>query len=65
MKMTVDKNTCIGCGACVASCDKVFGFDDNCADVIVDEIPAELVNDATEALESCPVNAISIVNSEE
>ena len=29
MKMTVDKNACIGCGACVGTCDKVFGFEDN------------------------------------
>lgn len=65
MKMTVDKNACIGCGACVGTCDKVFGFDDNYAEVIVDEIPEELVSDAMDALESCPVNAISIVNSEE
>lgn len=64
MKMTVDENTCIGCGACVATCDKVFGFDDNCAKVIVDEIPNELANDAMDALEGCPVNAISVVDSE-
>lgn len=65
MKMTVDKNACIGCGACVGTCDKVFGFDDNYAEVIVDEIPEELVSDAMDALEGCPVNAISIINSEE
>lgn len=65
MKMTVDKNACIGCGACVGTCDKVFGFDDNYAEVIVDEIPEELIGDAMDALEGCPVNAISIVDSEE
>ena len=62
MKMTVDKNACIGCGACVGTCDKVFGFDDNYAEVIVDEIPEELKEEAMDALEGCPVDAISIVN---
>lgn len=65
MKMTVDENACIGCGACVATCDKVFGFDDNYAKVIVDVIPEESVSDAMDALEGCPVNAISVVDSEE
>ncbi len=62
MKMEVDKTACIGCGACVGICDKVFGFDDNYAEVIVDEIPEELKEDAYDALEGCPVNAISIVS---
>ena len=50
MKMTVDKNACIGCGACVGTCDKVFGFEDNYAEVIVDEIPEDLKEDAMDAL---------------
>ena len=62
MKMTVDKNACIGCGACVGTCDKVFGFEDNYAEVIVDEIPEDLKEDAMDALEGCPVVAISIVD---
>ena len=55
MKMKVDKNACIGCGAC----------DGNYAEVIVDEIPKELESDAMDALEGCPVEAISLVTSEE
>lgn len=62
MKMTVDKNACIGCGACVGTCDKVFGFDDNYAEVIVDEIPEDLKESAMDALEGCPVDAISVVD---
>ena len=62
MKMTVDKNACIGCGACVGTCDKVFGFEDNYAEVIFDEIPEDLKEDAMDALEGCPVDAISIVD---
>lgn len=64
MKMMVDKNACIGCGACVGTCDKVFGFDDNYAEVIVDEIPEELKEEAMDALEACPVDAIKIVTKD-
>lgn len=64
MKMMVDKNACIGCGACVGTCDKVFGFDDNYAEVIVNEIPEELKKEAMDALEGCPVDAIKIVTKD-
>lgn len=64
MKMMVDKNACIGCGACVGTCDKVFGFDDNYAEVIVNEIPEELKKEAMGALEGCPVDAIKIVTKD-
>lgn len=64
MKMMVDKNACIGCGACVGTCDKVFGFDDNYAEVIVDEIPEKLKEEAMDALEGCPVDAIKIVTKD-
>lgn len=65
MKLEVDKNACIGCGACVATCDKVFDFDGNFAKVIVDKVPEDLMEDAIDALEGCPVDAIREVKSEE
>ena len=35
----IDKDKCIGCGACVATCPDVFDFgDDGLAEVINDEI---------------------------
>ena len=37
---------------------------DNYAEVIVDEIPEELKEEAMDALEGCPVDAISIVNED-
>lgn len=65
MKLEVDKNACIGCGACVATCDKVFDFDGNLAKVVVDVVPEELKEDAIDALEGCPVDAIYEKKSEE
>ena len=59
MKLKVNKEACIGCGACQATCSEVFEIqDDGLADVIVDEIPADLEEDAIDAKEGCPTSAI-------
>ncbi len=52
-KCKVDKDACIGCGACVASYPDMFVFDD--------EGKAEATGaegDAAEAAANCPVGAI-------
>ena len=60
MKAHVDKDTCIACGLCPSICPECFDIeDDGKAGCIVDEIPAGFEDDAKEADESCPVNAIS------
>jgi len=54
----VDKTTCIGCGTCAAICDKVFKMNE-------DEFKAEVIDENStedcvqEAIDACPVNAIS------
>ncbi len=59
MKLKVNKDLCIGCGACQAIVDEVFQIeDDGLATVIVDEIPTNLEEDAIDAKEGCPTNAI-------
>ena len=59
MKLKVNQDICIGCGACQAICDKVFEIDDNgLANVIVEEIDEEFIEDATDAKDGCPVGAI-------
>ena len=59
MKVNVNKDACIGCGACVSICDQVFEFDDEgMSKVIKEEVPSELENDVKEAKESCPTAAI-------
>lgn len=59
MKLKVNKNKCIGCGQCVSICEDVFNFDDdNLAEVIETPVKEEHIEDATNAKESCPTEAI-------
>lgn len=61
MNFKVDKDTCIGCGACINTCEEVFDYDDDgLAKVISNTITDENIIDlATEAMNNCPVGAIS------
>lgn len=62
MKLKVNKDLCIACGACQALVSEVFEIeDDGLAGVRVDEVPEELVEDALDALEGCPTDAIEEV----
>ncbi len=59
MKVKVNKNACIGCGACTGICPDVFLFDDDgLAKVIVDEVKEEEKEAVIEASENCPTSAI-------
>ena len=61
MKATVDQETCIGCGLCAEISPAVFEMgEDDLAKVKVDPVPAAAVDDCREAVESCPVEAITI-----
>lgn len=61
MKAKVDKDTCIGCGLCPSICPEVFEMDDDgLAHTIVDAVPDSVEDEAKEAEESCPVNAITV-----
>ena len=57
MAIKVDKEKCIGCGLCASICETVFEIDD-------DEMKARVKAQKNlpcvkEAIESCPVEAIS------
>lgn len=54
----VIKDRCIGCGACVGTCDEVFDFDDDGLATIKNQPTEENKEKAVEALEGCPTNAI-------
>ena len=61
MKVTVDQNKCIGCGACQAMCPDVFEFnDDGIMDVTNSIISEDNKEDVMDAEESCPVSAIEV-----
>lgn len=60
MKLEVNKDACICCGACASVCPDVFDLNDEegYAYVKVDTIPKEVEEDAKDAKEGCPTDAI-------
>lgn len=60
MKFKVNKDLCIGCGACQGMCDDVFNItDEGYAEVIKEEVTdKEEIENAMDALEGCPTEAI-------
>jgi len=59
MNPTIDKKLCIGCGTCEALCPKVFEVKDGDASIKKDAPVEEKGNCIKEAIEACPVDAIS------
>lgn len=61
MKAFVDRDTCIGCEACVGTCPEVFSMDEEGKSVpIKEDIPNDILGSAQDARDGCPVSAISI-----
>ena len=68
MKCFVNKDVCIGCGACTAIANNVFEIgDDGLAEAMIAEDKNEFVEvseeekeNVTDAYESCPVGAIEV-----
>ena len=57
-KVVIDHETCIGCGACVATCEASFEMDGDKA-----KVKTPTVEDGTgvkEAAEGCPVDCIHV-----
>lgn len=71
MKVNVNKEACIGCGACQAITNGEFFAigDDGFAEVIEKyrdkEVPKEMEEDVESAMTSCPTSAIEEVSEEE
>lgn len=59
MKININEDACISCGACCAICDEIFELNDEGISVAkTNEIPKDLEEKVTEAIESCPTGAI-------
>jgi len=52
----VDKELCIGCGLCQSMCPEVFEIGDDAKARVINQIKSPCIK---EAIESCPVEAIS------
>lgn len=61
MKVKVNKDACIGCGACCAICDAIFEIGDEGLSIVkkeeVEEDEKQAVRDAADA---CPTGAIEV-----
>lgn len=56
-KIVVDQDRCIGCGACVGIASDTFEFNEDGLSIVKND---EVTEEATDAMNSCPVDAISI-----
>lgn len=63
MKVKINKDICIGCGACQAIVPEIFEIEDDGLAVAKDiEIDDEIKEDVVDAVEGCPTNAINEIN---
>lgn len=63
VKVKVNKDLCIGCGACQAIEPNVFEIDDDgLAKVIVKDVDKSVEENVIDALEGCPTNAIEKID---
>lgn len=60
MKVSIDADLCTGCGACSDDVPDVFAMGDDIAEVIKPDVPADLEDAVKEAVENCPVEAITV-----
>lgn len=61
MKVNVNQDACIGCGACAAICDEVFEInDEGLSQAKVEEVSEELEQNVKDAADACPTGAIEV-----
>lgn len=56
IRLTVDKDACVGCGLCVGSYPDAFEFDDEGKARVIGDLDEAT---AEEAIASCPAGAIT------
>lgn len=66
MKVVLNRDACIGCGACAALCEDIFEIDnEGLSKVIKEEVKDEEVELARDAVECCPTGAIALEEKKE
>ena len=65
MKIKVNQEACIGCGACCAIAEELFDInDEGLSFAKVEEVNEEQKEACVDAMESCPTGAIEEVKEE-
>ena len=65
MKIRVNQEACIGCGACCAIAEDLFELNlEGLSVTLVDEVSEEQKEDCIDAMESCPTGAIEEVKED-
>ncbi len=62
MKVMIDDDHCVGCMMCVDTCPEIFKSDGDIAIVITDFISNDLKEKCMNAVKSCHVETISVIN---
>ena len=60
MALNIDENKCIGCGVCSSMLDSVFEMNDDKGIATVKDANGAGAAEIQEAIEACPVEAISL-----
>jgi len=60
MKVSIDPELCAECGTCADICPELFETSGDCVKVKRDDVPPEFGEACQEAMEQCPMGAISI-----
>ncbi len=60
MKVEIEREGCIACGLCVATCPDVFELADDGLAQVISEPTAQTEDSVKEAAEGCPTNVIKI-----
>lgn len=61
MKVKVNEDACIGCGACCAIADSIFEIGDNgLSEVKEEEVQEDEKQAVRDAAEACPTGAIEV-----
>jgi ferredoxin len=61
LQVVIDKDVCVACGACVLAGPDVFDQDDNGQAMLVVEPDESLREQVLDSIDSCPVQALSLV----
>lgn len=61
MKVKVNQDACIGCGACAAICSDVFELnDEGLSEAKTEDVKEENKDEVRDAADSCPTGAILV-----